>query len=648
MVTLSQIQDFMTRQAEEDKKIKSVQVEGETAEDALEQASVELGVAVKHLEYEVLERGDKGFLGLGKKLWVLRAYEAAQGVEMPDAEERDLEKHLAAEERIESPKDRPGEIFVRLIPDGVFLRVIPPVGKGAKATERAALEAIRDRHITDFDGNVVAKVVKRVDAEWVHIGNFDHLPANDALMRVDISGDEMQALMEVRQPGPGGADLLYENMLAILQNSGVYHGIKEDVLADFENSPAYNTSILVAEGTPANDGNDAKIVYNFDAERSTLVLKEKDGKVDFKELNLVENVVAGQILAKKVPAGEGENGTTVTGKSLPTKSGKDRPIEIGKNVRLAEDRLTALSEINGQVLIISGKINVEPIYTVNGDVSLHTGNVLFLGTVIVKGSVMDGFSVKAAGNIEIIGNVGKCLLDAEGDIIAHQGITGKGGGKVKTGKSVFAKFIEHSHIEAGEYVVASEGIIHSMVDSERKIICQGRRASIVGGKLRATEEINAKNLGSVAGADTILEVGYDPKSKERLVELEKVISSRMKEIEEVDLNIKTLTNLKKVQKKLPDEKENYLQENTKRKTEIQTEIDEANKEIEELKFRLASIKLEGKISASDKVFPGVKIYIKDASLEVRNEFKNVTFILDQNNIKVTKYEPHEEDLKGRV
>jgi len=85
MVTLSQIQDFMTRQAEEDKKIKSVQVEGETAEDALEQASVELGVAVKHLEYEVLERGDKGFLGLGKKLWVLRAYEAAQGVEMPDA-----------------------------------------------------------------------------------------------------------------------------------------------------------------------------------------------------------------------------------------------------------------------------------------------------------------------------------------------------------------------------------------------------------------------------------------------------------------------------------------------------------------------------------------------------------------------------------
>ena len=47
MVKLSQIQEFMARQSEEDKKMKSVQIEGETVEDALQQASVELGVAVK-------------------------------------------------------------------------------------------------------------------------------------------------------------------------------------------------------------------------------------------------------------------------------------------------------------------------------------------------------------------------------------------------------------------------------------------------------------------------------------------------------------------------------------------------------------------------------------------------------------------------
>ncbi len=40
---------------------------------------------------------------------------------------------------------------------------------------------------------------------------------------------------------------------------------------------------------------------------------------------------------------------------------------------------------------------------------------------------------------------------------------------------------------------------------------------------------------------------------------------------------------------------------------------------------------------------GTKIFIKDASLVIRNEHKAVTFLLDQGNIRVTKYEPLEED-----
>ncbi len=647
MIKLSQVQQFMAQQAVVDKQIKSVEVEGDTIENALGQASIELGVSLGELEYEVLERGDRGFFGYGKRAWALRAYEKPQEVKIPSLEETISDGIAAEEEQQKLARGRDGVVFVRLTQDGVFLKVTKPAGKGSKATERAALDSIRNRHVTDFDSSLVAKVVKRADGEYVHVGNFDYAPASDAIMNVEVSSDEMAAHMEVGAPGPGGTDFSFENMLMILQNQGVIHGIKEDLLKRFEDYPEYNSSVLVAEGTPALDGEDAKIVYNFSAEIKAPILKEKDGKVDFKELNLVENVVAGQILAKKIPAGEGTDGTTVTGRSLATSTGRDQEIEIGKNVKLSDDGLTAISEINGQVFILGKNITVEPIYVVNGDVNLHTGNVLFLGTVIVKGNVEDGFSVKAAGNIEVMGNVGNCLLDAEGDIVVHQGILGKTKGKVRTSKSVYAKFIEHARIDAGQNVVASEGIIHSFVDANEKIVCHGRRASIVGGRLRAAEEINAKNLGSIAGSETICEVGYDPKSKERMVEIENLINQRMKELEELDLNIKTLSNLKKVQKKLTEEKEQYLGELTEKRKTIQLEIDEANKEMEEIKARLASIKLEGKVAASDKVFPGVKVFIKDASLDVRTEFKFVTFVLDQNNIKVTQYEPIEEEIIGR-
>jgi len=644
MIQLSQLREYMAEQGEEDKKARSVQVEAESIEDALGQAAVELGVPVESLEYEVEEKGDRGFLGAGKRSWVLRVYEAARQVTIPGIEEEAAEAEAPVEEVI---KDRDGKAIVRLTQDGVFLKVTRPVGKGRRANEQQALDAIRDRHVTEFDKSLVAKVVRRADEEYVRVGDFEYRPANDAIMNVDISGDEMKAYMEVAPPGPGGTDMSLENMMTVLQNHGVYHGIKEDVLRAFEDFPDYNTSVLVAEGTPARNGDDARIDYNFNTRRNIPVLKEKDGRVDFKELNLVENVVAGQILARKIPAGDGEPGTTVTGREIPAREGRDTSIEVGKNVKLAEDGLTALSEINGQVFLTGRKIIVEPIYTVNGDVNLHTGNVLFLGTVIVKGNVEDGFSVKAAGNIEVLGNVGNCVIDAEGDVIVHQGILGKTRGKVRTSSSVFAKFIEHAHIEAGDAVVAGEGIIHSFVDANKRIICQGRRASIVGGRLRAAEEINAKHLGSVAGSETILEVGYDPKSKERMVQIENVIAERMKEIEELELNIKTLNNIKKTQKKLPEEKEQYLQELQEKRASCEKEIDEGNREMEEIRYRLDSIKLEGKVSASDKVFPGVKVFIREANLEVRNEFKAVTFIQEKGNIKVTKYEPIQEEPRIR-
>jgi uncharacterized protein (DUF342 family) len=142
-------------------------------------------------------------------------------------------------------------------------------------------------------------------------------------------------------------------------------------------------------------------------------------------------------------------------------------------------------------------------------------------------------------------------------------------------------------------------------------------------------------------------VGYDPASKARVAELDAKLMPLKKELEEVDLNIKTLMNLKKVQRKLSDEKETYLQELGNKRAEIMTGIKKISAEMEEIRTHLATLKKDGKVSSSEKVFPGVKIYIKDAYLEVKNEFKFVTFLLENNNIRITKYEPIEEEFRRR-
>ena len=536
---------------------------------------------------------------------------------------------------------------MRLTNEGVFLKVTKPLGNGRKATERMAISKLSERGVSDYDAGLVSRVVKHADGEYIKIGDYQYNPANDSTIAVEITDQDMKAYIVVSPPGPGGADLTYDDVISYLNANDVIHGIKEDVIKKFIDYPVYNDAVLIAEGTKPRNGRDARIIYNFRTDHSQIELKEKDGKVDFKELDLVENVVAGQLLAKKIPPEEGQNGRTVTGMAIPAKAGNDIEFEVGKNVKLSEDGLTAVSEINGQVLLLAGKINVEPVYTIPGDVNLHTGNILFLGTVVVKGNVEDGFSVKAAGNIEVFGSVGKCILDAEGDIIVHQGIMGKTGGDVKSGMSIFAKFIEHAQVAAGEYVVATDGIIHSQVDANKKIICQGKRASIVGGRLRATEEINAKNLGSVAGTETNLEVGYDPRSKERMNELDEKKNSLEEQLEELEKNITTIEKLQRIQKRMPEEKKQYLTQLNEERSKVLADLDEVNKEIGKLASYLESLKLIGKVSASGRVYPGVKVFIKNASLVVRTEFKFVTFYLQANEVKVTKYEAVEEEEMAR-
>jgi len=430
VISLDQIQSYARKQMADDSERKFVNVSGDSLEDVLQQAAIELSVPVKRIEYEILERGSPGMLGMGKKAFHIVAYPMKKReTTAEESGEFQIDLSLLAGE--EEEQDRNGDVFVRLDADGVLLKVTKPVGSGSRATERQAMEKLLQRIDGDVDKSRVAKVVKGCDGEFIKVGSFDYDPTADASLSVDITESEMKAYLLAHPPGEGGADPSFGQILAFLQSSGIVTGLDEDAVRHFEEDPVYRESLLVASGVPPTDGAAARVAYTFEANPGQVKLKETNGRVDFKELNLVQNVVEGQMLAKKIPAERGEPGQTVTGKLLSAQDGKDVDMPVGKNVRVSDDGMTALAELNGQVVITGGKIIVEPVHVIAGDVNLKTGNILFLGTVIVKGNVDDGFTVKAAGNIEVMGSVGRSIRDAEGDIIVHQGVAGKTSGIIR-------------------------------------------------------------------------------------------------------------------------------------------------------------------------------------------------------------------------
>ncbi|MDR0315936.1 MAG: FapA family protein [Treponema sp.] len=644
MVDFVRLQEIIKEQLEYDRTIRTVTVSGATLEITISDAAALLDLPIRRLEYEIVEKGSDGFMGVGKKDWTIQAYEHTTSRK---------KKHAGAASSGDAAdqgpviQDKDGDAFIHLGEDGeALLKVTAPTGKGKRAPEVFAHQLLQDRGVKDIDEKLVSKIFNEAAGTYVKVGVYDHEPGNDSLISVEVSDDEMQASIIITPPGHGGCDISFESCKKSLSYHKITHGIKEDFLRDLMDRPQYREKIVAAEGTNPVDGADAYIQYNFQTDSKVRLRESSTGRIDFKELNIIQNVTENQVLAQKIPPGEGTKGATVRGRILPTKAGRDIGLPVGTNIHAGAGGDTILSDINGQVMLVNGLINVEPVYTVDGDVNLKTGNIFFLGTVIVKGNVDDGFSIKAAGNIEVNGTVGKSELDAEGDIIIHAGVNGKAGGNIRAGKSFWARFIENTNVEAGNMVVASDGIINSQVDAGSRIVCQGKRANIMGGRLRAAEEINAKVIGNpTGGVDTVCEVGFDPKTKEELAQLFETKYAAEKEMADIKINLQSLINIKKQRKVLPEDKEVYLRQLMERRQELDGILDTTTAGIQKMEEFMKGLAVKGRVSASAKIYPGVKIMIRDVREEVRNEYKAATFILENGLVRISKYEEPDESVK---
>ncbi len=620
-----------------------IEVEAYSIEEGLERAAEALGVAISDLEYDILSQGKKGLFS--KRPYYLQV--RMVGRYLPIEGESATTVPTSEGARV-IRKDADGAFKVKITRIGVMLKVIAPRGRGGKVRVEDVLSAISARGVTDFDKSKVAKIVREANGEYQKIGEWVSVEKSDSRCIIEVSDNEMKAFMTVIPPKPRGRVLDIDDVLEALNDKDVVYGIKHDVIQESVEEDVYNVPILVAEGKRPESGADAKIVCNFRTEKKVHLEEDEKGQVNFKDLDLVENVVAGQLLATKTQATEGAPGRTITNNVLEAKPGVDVELNPGKNTELSSDGMSVIATINGQVVMSNDKVNVEPIYEIKGDVDIHTGNILFLGTVIVHGNVEDGFSIKAAGDIEIKGSVGKCLLDAEGDISIKQGVMGKLGGSIKSGGNVASKFLEQVRIIAEKSVFVQDGIMHCDVDATEKVVCFGKRATIVGGRIRAGEIVNTKTLGSVSFTETIVEVGVDPKSRQRLFEIEKEKTGLENNLEALNANINTLQNQKQVKRKFTEEKEQLLEKMLSSREELTIRMSEINEEMNELRSYLKLLRTIGKVSVSKNVYPGVRIGIKDTYYDVSNEFKYVTFVLESGRIRMRKYEDIDlEEILGK-
>ena len=192
-----------------------------------------------------------------------------------------------------------------------------------------------------------------------------------------------------------------EALEQFLRSHQVRYGLQHDTLRRIaEHAEEYQYSRTpIAMGTEPMHGQNGRIEFtvNFGNETNLKPLEIEDGKVDYKEVIRLNNVKKGQPLATRIPPTKGVPGTAVTGEEIPSKPGKEAHFKVGKNVVVNAEK-TAMYALDGLLTKTEkGKINVFPVYEINGDVDYSIGNIDFVGTVVIRGNVLTGFRIKARG-----------------------------------------------------------------------------------------------------------------------------------------------------------------------------------------------------------------------------------------------------------
>ncbi len=413
----------------------------------------------------------------------------------------------------------------------------------------------------------------------------------------------------------------------------IKYGLNESLLRNILGNRLTGEKFSIAEGKKPISGKDGSIKYYFDMEKPLLPKLNDDGTVDYKELDSINTVNKDDVLAEIIPPTDGEEGIKVNGDLIPFVKGRMPKFKYGKNVKISLDGIFLISESRGLVEFKNGKVSVSEVLALE-NIDNSTGNINFDGNVIVNKDILNGFSLKAGGSVEVKGAVEGGYIDASGDVLIRQGIQGYNKLTINTMGNLSTKFIENSVVNVGANITA-EAIMHSNVSSKSNILVLGKKGLIVGGICKAKYEIRARIIGSTMATTTVLEVGIDPDIKQRHDDLDERVKTSKENLEKINQSLKVLEVLKR-SNKLDSRKEELYNELSKAQLKLSLEVSKTERELIEIKNQMNNLS-RGQIKVADTIYPGVKIIIGNSFLYIRDEMKRCTFYKDDGEIRVGPY-----------
>ena len=174
----------------------SIRVSAKTVDDAITEALIQLGVTSDKLEYEVIEKGSAGFLGIGMKQAVIEARRKPEDT----AEEPDITFDFSIDEKKDTKKEKKDVKEQTEVPKEVVKEKVEERNNSEiEATEKASMkrEIVTVRVTEEAKSAVEGFLADTLKAMGMEV-ELTSVIEEDGSLTVDMKGENMGILIGKR------------------------------------------------------------------------------------------------------------------------------------------------------------------------------------------------------------------------------------------------------------------------------------------------------------------------------------------------------------------------------------------------------------------------------------------------------------------
>lgn len=447
-------------------------------------------------------------------------------------------------------------------------------------------------------------------------------------IHVHVTSDKLKAWLTV-VPSKGYPPPTIAKLEQSLHAQGVVFGIKSEILQQAVAKGAIEKT-LVAEGEPPVHGKGAWFEYLL-AEPEPNAQQSEQERVDFRARSSVVTVEENQALMRRHPPTPGEPGHGVTGELIPADDGRDHQLleSIGSKFSPQDSNLLLASR-GGRPIRQSRTVRVDDVLTLE-EVDYSTGHINFKGSVVVKGSVADGFQVRATGDIIVHGSVEDAVLESENSIQIHGSMFGRERGRLSAGGNIQVTYIQSCEIDCLGDLSVLDGMFHCQVRVLGQIIAGGRggKGQINGGEIWAGKRIISRIIGSNSSTATKIALGEDPYLRQKLRDIDHNLRYYKSELEQV---VKSIIYIRT----RAADKATSLSELETRRGELLDTVNHLSDQVHEIREHLNRSRFHCELLVQEVIHGGVKLRLAEIPRQIEEDLPACRFYLepDANGLQV--------------